>query len=56
MSVSAADVLKHNKDSDCWVIIGEDVFDVTNFLADHPGGKKAIMLYAGNSITFYSNV
>merc|ERR1711937_792271 len=49
--VSAADVAKHNTDKDCWVIIGDDVFDVTKFLPDHPGGKKAIMLYAGKDAT-----
>merc|ERR1712222_52597 len=48
---SAADVSKHNTDKDCWVIIGDDVFDVTKFLPDHPGGKKAIMLYAGKDAT-----
>merc|ERR1711907_314310 len=51
MSVSSEEVAKHNKDSDCWVIIGEDVYDVTKFLGDHPGGKKAIMLYAGKDAT-----
>merc|ERR1711982_194409 len=33
------------------VIIGDDVFDVTKFLPDHPGGKKAIMLYTGKDAT-----
>merc|ERR1712083_535790 len=51
MSVSASEVEKHATDSDCWVIVGDDVYDVTNFLADHPGGKKAIMLFAGKDAT-----
>merc|ERR1712107_594513 len=38
-------------DADCWVIVGDDVYDVTKFLPDHPGGKKAIMLYAGKDAT-----
>jgi len=49
--VTAADVAKHNSDDDCWVIIDELVYDVTNFLQVHPGGKKAIMLYAGKDAT-----
>ncbi|CAE6968012.1 unnamed protein product [Symbiodinium natans] len=39
------------QDSDCWVIVGDQVLDVTNFLADHPGGKKSIMMFAGKDAT-----
>ena len=46
MSANTDEVSKHVLDSDCWVIIGEDVYDVTKFLPDHPGGKKAIILLA----------
>ena len=45
------DVTKHNKENDCWVIIDDKVYDVTNFLVDHPGGKDAILLYAGQDAT-----
>merc|ERR1712004_489833 len=48
---SSADVSKHNTDKDCWVIVGDEVYDVTKFLPDHPGGKKAIMLNAGKDAT-----
>jgi len=51
MSVSEAELAKHNTDSDCWVLVGDEVYDVTNFLKDHPGGKKAIMLFAGKDAT-----
>ena len=33
MSVSAEEVAKHNSDKDCWVIVGDQVLDVTNFLS-----------------------
>ena len=33
MSVSAEEVAKHNTDKDCWVIVGDQVLDVTNFLS-----------------------
>ncbi|KAJ3120260.1 hypothetical protein HK098_004758 [Nowakowskiella sp. JEL0407] len=42
-----ADVAKHNTENDCWVVVNGQVLDVTNFLPDHPGGKKSIMLFAG---------
>ncbi|KAG1152085.1 hypothetical protein G6F37_006875 [Rhizopus arrhizus] len=46
-----SDVGKHNKPDDCWVVVNGQVLDVTDFLADHPGGKKAILIYAGRDAT-----
>ena len=50
-SFTKEEVAKHNKKDDCWVIIGNQVLDVTQFLPDHPGGQKAILLYAGRDAT-----
>jgi len=44
---SLEEVAKHNKESDCWVAVNGKVLDVTKFLDDHPGGKMAIMTFAG---------
>lgn len=48
---TTADVAKHNKKDDVWVIVNGQVLDVTSFLPDHPGGEKAILLYAGRDAT-----
>jgi len=42
-----AEVAQHKTEKDCWVVVNDEVLDVTKFLPDHPGGKKAILLYAG---------
>lgn len=48
---SLEDVAKHNKADDCWVVVNGQVLDVSDFLPDHPGGKKAILIYAGRDAT-----
>lgn len=48
---TTAEVAKHNKKDDVWVIVNGQVLDVTSFLPDHPGGEKAILLYAGRDAT-----
>ena len=42
-----ADVAQHTKNDDCWVAVNGKVLNVTPFLDEHPGGREAIMLYAG---------
>jgi flavocytochrome c len=48
---SMEEVAKHNKKDDIWVVVDGQVLDVTSFLPDHPGGAKAILLYAGRDAT-----
>lgn len=45
------EVSKHNKEDDCWIIIDKMVIDVTNFLSEHPGGKRPIGMFAGKDAT-----
>jgi cytochrome b involved in lipid metabolism len=38
---SAADVASHKTTNDLYIIVDEEVYDLTNFQEDHPGGKKS---------------
>ncbi|KAF5811470.1 putative cytochrome b5-like heme/steroid binding domain, cytochrome b5, heme-binding protein [Helianthus annuus] len=42
--LSFEEVSKHNRKTDCWVIISGKVYDVTPFLDDHPGGDEILIL------------
>eukprot|EP00510_Aplanochytrium_minuta_P000552 CAMPEP_0184015404 /NCGR_PEP_ID=MMETSP0954-20121128/6287_1 /TAXON_ID=627963 /ORGANISM="Aplanochytrium sp, Strain PBS07" /LENGTH=72 /DNA_ID=CAMNT_0026296175 /DNA_START=435 /DNA_END=653 /DNA_ORIENTATION=- len=45
------EVKKHTSADDCWIVIKGNAYNVTEFLPDHPGGKKAILMYAGKDAT-----
>ncbi|KAL2120610.1 hypothetical protein VTJ04DRAFT_4637 [Mycothermus thermophilus] len=49
--LTGAEVAKHNKPDDCWVIVHGKAYDVTEFLPEHPGGTKIILKYAGKDAT-----
>lgn len=44
-------VAQHNTDEDLWVVINGNVYDMTDFLHDHPGGPDPLMEMAGKDAT-----
>ena len=51
MYYTAADVAGHSTSSDCWVIIFDVVYDLTNYLNRHPGGPSIIASKCGTDAT-----
>ena len=49
-TIPTSDVESHNTSRSCYVTIGTKVFDITDFLDDHPGGADLILDYAGKDV------
>ncbi|KAF7506191.1 hypothetical protein GJ744_012171 [Endocarpon pusillum] len=55
--VSIEEISKHDSPSDCWLVIDNQVWDMTEFAPSHPGGPGIIHRYAGRDATqAYSEV
>jgi 4-hydroxysphinganine ceramide fatty acyl 2-hydroxylase len=46
-----AEVQSHNSEKSCFVTLGKNVYDVTDFVDSHPGGADLVLDYAGKDIT-----
>lgn len=44
-------VRSHCHEDSCWVIVNGKVYDITSFLADHPGGDGILLEFAGTDVT-----
>ncbi|XP_044474843.1 cytochrome b5-like [Mangifera indica] len=44
-------IAQHNSKKDCWLVIDGRVLNVTNFLAEHPGGEDVLIEAAGKDAT-----
>ena len=41
------EVRAHSTRDSCWVVLDGDVLDLTDWLADHPGGGNILLAHAG---------
>lgn len=48
---TADQVAVHNKETDIWVTYNGQVYDVTKFLDEHPGGAEVLVDLAGKDVT-----
>ena len=46
--ITLEDCKSHNKEEDCWLVISGKVYDVTEFLDEHPGGFDIVLAATGN--------
>lgn len=48
---TSAEVESHNTEKSCYITLGRNVYDVTDFLDAHPGGGDLILEYGGKDTT-----
>ncbi|KAL9115522.1 MAG: hypothetical protein Q9227_000843 [Pyrenula ochraceoflavens] len=49
--VATGEVSSHQSSTDCWLVIGDEIWDLTDFAPLHPGGPGIITKYAGRDAT-----
>jgi cytochrome b involved in lipid metabolism len=49
--ITAAEVQKHNTAKDCWTVINKNVYDLTSYIARHPGGESVLTAICGKDGT-----
>ena len=49
--LSAQEVASHNTPESCWIVVSGKVYDVTEFLSEHPGGSAILLKHAGRDAT-----
>lgn len=51
LTLSMTEITKHNKQTDCWMLISGKVYDVTSFFGSHPGGNSTMAATCGTDAT-----
>ncbi|CAI6335992.1 unnamed protein product [Periconia digitata] len=46
-SVTVEEIQRHNTENDCWIVVDDVVWDITEFASEHPGGSEVIYSHAG---------
>ncbi|XP_013192281.1 cytochrome b5-like [Amyelois transitella] len=49
--ISITEVKKHKSRKSTWIILHNEVYDVTSFLSEHPGGEDSLLDVAGKDGT-----
>ena len=51
-TISERELARHASDQDAWIAIGGAVYDITGFMAEHPGGRGVLHRYLGRDGTY----
>lgn len=51
ITLSMDEIAKHNKQSDCWILISGKVYNITSYFGSHPGGSSTMAATCGEDAT-----
>ena len=49
--LNMAEIARHNKQTDCWMLISGKVYNITSYFGSHPGGSGAMSATCGKDAT-----
>jgi L-lactate dehydrogenase (cytochrome) len=44
-NVTVNEIKKHAQEHDCWIVVNDVVWDITEFIPTHPGGNESKRSY-----------
>ena len=50
-SIFIEELKVHNGRNDCWIAIENEVYNITDYLEEHPGGMNILLDHAGTDAT-----
>jgi len=53
--IPMSEVSRHNTKESAWVVLFGQIYDLTEFLPDHPGGEEVVLKWAGKDATKFWN-
>ena len=53
--IAFSTVKQHNKSSDCWMVIGGKVYNVTSYVNSHPGGDAIVQGCGQDATQMFAN-
>ncbi len=55
-TLTADEVTRHNTKEDCWTIINNSVYNLTEFIARHPGGDEILKACGTNATNLFNGL
>jgi len=49
--VTLSDLRTHITPDDCWIVVDNNVYNISPYISVHPGGREAITQYCGSDAT-----